>query len=141
MKILIATDGSEHSQRAIEAAAKLARAAPRLEVVLLNVCDGPLLYGDLPQFDTEAIEVAQRKQQDTVLAAAQEQAKTSGLKVAATQRVTGLAAPEIVRVATECAVDQIVMGTRGMGAVGSLFLGSVAQHVVHLATVPVLLVK
>ena len=35
----------------------------------------------------------------------------------------------------------IVMGTRGQGAVGNLVLGSVATRVVHLAKVPVTLVK
>jgi len=34
-----------------------------------------------------------------------------------------------------------VMATRGLGAVGALLMGSVAQQVVHRATVPVLLVK
>ncbi len=33
------------------------------------------------------------------------------------------------------------MGTRGMGAVGSLVMGSVAQKVVHRSPVPVTLVK
>jgi len=35
----------------------------------------------------------------------------------------------------------IVMGTRGQGAVGNLLLGSVATKVIHLAKVPVTLVK
>jgi nucleotide-binding universal stress UspA family protein len=35
----------------------------------------------------------------------------------------------------------IVMGTRGMGAVKGLLVGSVAHQVVHLAHVPVTLVK
>ena len=37
--------------------------------------------------------------------------------------------------------DEIVMGTRGMGRVGNLLMGSVATRVVHLAEVPVTLVK
>ncbi|TDP64115.1 universal stress protein [Roseateles toxinivorans] len=52
-----------------------------------------------------------------------------------------MVAPEILRAATEAGVDQIVMGTRGIGALGSVLIGSVAQRVVHLAAVPVLLVK
>lgn len=48
---------------------------------------------------------------------------------------------DIPRVATEHAADMIVMGTRGLGAVGALLLGSNTQRMVHNATVPVLLVK
>jgi nucleotide-binding universal stress UspA family protein len=35
----------------------------------------------------------------------------------------------------------IAMGTRGMGTIGNLLMGSVATKVVHLASVPVTLVK
>jgi nucleotide-binding universal stress UspA family protein len=65
----------------------------------------------------------------------------SGLTLRPTQRAVGLAAPEIVRVATELQADQIVMGTHGRGAMGTLFLGSVSQRVIHLAPMPVLLVR
>jgi nucleotide-binding universal stress UspA family protein len=37
--------------------------------------------------------------------------------------------------------DAIVMGTRGLGVVGGLVLGSIASKVVHLVKVPVTLVK
>jgi nucleotide-binding universal stress UspA family protein len=56
-------------------------------------------------------------------------------------RTYGVIANEIVRVAKDLQVDQIAMGTRGMGAVGSLLLGSVAQRVIHQSEVPILLVK
>lgn len=53
----------------------------------------------------------------------------------------GSAAAAVIAPAAEHDCDVIVMGTRGMGAVGSLVMGSVAQKVVHLAPVPVTLVK
>ena len=56
-------------------------------------------------------------------------------------RAYGVIAIEIIRVAKERGVDQIAMGTRGMGAMGNLFLGSVAQGVIQQSPVPVLLVK
>jgi nucleotide-binding universal stress UspA family protein len=68
-------------------------------------------------------------------------ARASGLQNVLTQSAVGLTAQEILRVADERGVDQIVMGTHGRGVVGSLLLGSVAQRVVHQAKVPVLLVR
>ena len=53
----------------------------------------------------------------------------------------GEPATDIVRVARSEGVDLIVMGTRGMGALGNLVLGSTATKVVHLADTPVTLVK
>jgi nucleotide-binding universal stress UspA family protein len=140
LKMLIAVDGSEGGRRAIEAAGRLA-AEVALEAVLLNVREGPGYHGDLPPYDDEAVSRVQRERQETVLAAALEQARTCGLTRAGTTGVLGMPAQEIVRVAGERGADMIVMGTRGMTALGGLLLGSVAQRVVHLAHVPVMLVK
>ena len=141
MKMLIAVDGSEHSRRAIEAAARLARQMQSVEVVLLNVADAMVFYGELPSFDLEAVERAQRQHQERLLAEALAHARACGLQQVQTQSAVGPTAQEILRVADERGVDQIVMGTHGRGAVGSLLLGSVTQRVVHQAKVPVLLVR
>ena len=141
LKMLIAVDGSEPARRAVEAVARLAPQTHGLEVLLLNVGDAPLYYGELPPFDYESIQRLQRQRQETLLDAALAHARQCGLQQATTQSAVGQAATEIVRVAGDRGVDQIVMGTHGLGALGSLFLGSVAQRVVHLAAVPVLLVK
>jgi nucleotide-binding universal stress UspA family protein len=141
LKMLIAVDGSNHARRAVEAAARLAAQVQDAEVLLLNVGDAMIYYGELPPFDYEAIERAQRAHQERLLEAELTFARACGLKKVGTQSAVGVAATEIVRVAEERGVDQIVMGTHGKGAIGTLFLGSVAQRVVHLSKVPVLLVK
>ncbi len=54
---------------------------------------------------------------------------------------TGQVAKAIAEVAREEGVNQIVMGTRGLGGIQGLLLGSVATQVIHLAEVPVTLIK
>ena len=68
-------------------------------------------------------------------------ARSCGLQRLAGQGTQGIVAAEIVRVSHEQSVDQIAMGTHGRRPLGTLCLGSVAQRVIHLADLPVLLVK
>jgi nucleotide-binding universal stress UspA family protein len=58
-----------------------------------------------------------------------------------TATVEGRPSTEIVTYANKNAVDLIVMGTHGRGAVGRALLGSVADHVIRQATCPVMLVR
>ena len=55
--------------------------------------------------------------------------------------LVGEAAEEIAALAETLACDQIVMGTHGRGAMQGLLMGSTTTKVIHLAKVPVLLVK
>lgn len=141
LKLLVAIDGSEPSRHAVEAAARLAREAPATEVLLLNVRELPLIYGEFPAFDYEAIERAAESHQARLLDAALVQARACGLTQVRTLAAVGVPAPEIASAAAVHGVQQIVMGTHGRNALAGLVLGSVAQRVVHLAEVPVLLVK
>lgn len=141
MKLLIAVDGSDPARRAIEAAAKLATQGVGVEATLVHVRESPAYYGELPPFDYESIESGLRQRQSALLEAALAQARNSGLQTVATQATQGQAAQEIARLAADLGADCVVMGTRGMNALGGLLLGSVAQRVVHLAAVPVMLVK
>jgi nucleotide-binding universal stress UspA family protein len=141
LKMLIAVDGSEHGQRAIEAVAQLVRNGCAIESALLHVRDEPVIYGEVPMMSYEVIEGAQKAHQETVLKAAEQQATAAGLKLLPSRRAVGFASTEILREAQAFGAEQIVMGTRGMGAVRSLVIGSVAQRVLHEAKVPVLLVR
>lgn len=55
--------------------------------------------------------------------------------------IEGDPAETIARRAQELECDAIVMGSRGMGLVANVVLGSVANKVVHLTALPVTLVK
>jgi nucleotide-binding universal stress UspA family protein len=141
MKILIAVDGSDHADRALEAVAKMAGSGVDLQVSLLCVSPEPLIFGGYTLETINQVEQDQRKQQDTILGKAAAHAARVGLRLGEPLRAHGVIANEIVRAAVAQGVDQIAMGTRGMGAAGNLLLGSVAQRVVHQSAVPVLLAK
>lgn len=141
LKILIAVDGSEPSTRAIEAVAKMARSSLDLQATLLCVNPYPYVFGESNLIMIQHIEEDQRRHQNAILTKATEHARSLGLKVDEPVRTFGVIADEIVRMANELGVDQIAMGTRGMGAIGNILLGSVAQRVLHQSSVPVLLIK
>ena len=141
LKLLVAVDGSAFAQRALEALARLVRQGVPLAVNLVHVREPIIYYGELPVYNAEEIEAGQQTAQATLLTDARALATGLGLTVASVLAVRGQPGPEIVRMAAELGADQIVLGTHGRGALGSLFMGSVAQRVVHLSAVPVLLVR
>ena len=141
MKLLIAVDGSPHASRAIESAGRLAREMTGLQAVLIHVRETTVYASEVSPFHAETLEAMLRQRQQTLLDASVAQARLAGLDAVTAEPAVGLPAQEIARAATDVRADLIVMGTRGMSALGGLLLGSVAQRVVHLASVPVLLAK
>jgi len=141
LKLLVACDGSPHAQRALEAAARLAREGVTLSLDLANVREPIVYYGELPAFNAPELLEAQQLAQRGVLDEARARAEALGLAVRAVHALEGQPGPELARLAGELAVDQVVMGTHGRGALGHLFMGSVAQRVVQLCALPVLLVR
>lgn len=63
------------------------------------------------------------------------------LKTAEARFVAGLPPGRVVETADALAVELIVIGSRGMTGLPHLMLGSVAERVVELATLPVVVVK
>jgi len=141
MRVLIPIDDSEPALRAIDWVAQLQHDGSHPEVTLLNARKVPEDYDYLSVLDYEKVERALREAQQHMLAKALAHARRAGLNKVSIHAAHGLPSEQIVGVAKEKGVDQIVMGTRGRGAVGAFLLGSVAQEVVHLAPMPVTLVK
>lgn len=143
MRILIAIDGSEHSARTVKHVIRMKEnMRQKLEVRLLNV-QPPIPMKNV-LFDGRLSEVHRLeeplKQQGTrELAPAATALGAAGVECQSHVEI-GEPAPAIARFAKTHHCEMIVMGTRGMGAVASLLLGSVATKVVHLSPLPVLLV-
>lgn len=141
LKLLIPVDGSDASMRAIQAAARLTRETA-VEATLIHVREGLDTYhGDRSPRDYEQIAEHHRERQQALLDTAVERAREAGFATVVAQAEAGAPEIDIPRAAERLGVDLIVMATRGLGAVGALLMGSVAQKVVHHATVPVVLVK
>lgn len=138
-RILAAIDGSEHADRVVEHLERLAGSGAALEVLLLNV------QPEIVDWQTHGLAresmLAHRRQ---LGAQASENAgkRLDDAGIPFRLRIDlGDPARTIAGVAAEERCDGIVMGTRGAGAIPELILGSVASKVVHLAAVPVTLVK
>ena len=137
---LIPIDGSPAALRALALALDAVRGHADGQVHLLNV-QGPMLHpwpGKLVSPDMIAAEL--RSEGEKLLVQPEIMALAEGLACVPEVRI-GSAAEVIAAYAAEQGCDAVAMGTRGMGAVAGLVMGSVEQKVVHLASVPVTLVK
>lgn len=141
LRILMPVDGSEPALRAVDHVLKnagLLKSAP--EIHLLNV-QIALRQGVTAFVSAAQIEGYHRDEGMKALAAAR--AKLDAAKVPYQFHIgVGEEAAEVIaRYAREKKCDQIVMGTRGLGSVAGVLLGSVATKLMHLTEFPVQLVK
>jgi nucleotide-binding universal stress UspA family protein len=141
MRILVPVDGSASANRAAHAVS-LADGRADAEITLLNVQNQRTL-------DTSDISSVVSVGSDMRLAVDQsEKALRQALRLCRdaqvkfyTRSAFGPIAETINKIAREINADQIVMGTRGFSPLRGAVLGSVSTKVVHLARVPVTLVK
>jgi nucleotide-binding universal stress UspA family protein len=140
-KILIPVDGSPASLRAVDFAIEMVAQNPSTSLVLLHVQNIPAIaLADASAMPTDWLDVA--ASQASAQALKDAVGKSEGASVAfKTLTRTGQTAETIAQVAHEEDVRHIVMGTRGLGGVQGLLLGSVATQVIHLAEVPITLIK
>jgi nucleotide-binding universal stress UspA family protein len=142
MRVLVPVDGSAPANRAVAFAAALVRSRDDASIILVNVQSPETL-------DVSDISAVMSVKSDRQLAA--RRSKTALRKAARickdaqvkfeTRAELGPIADTIDRLARELGADQIVIGSRGLGALGRLILGSVATKVARLARVPVTLIK
>lgn len=142
LKLLVPVDGSEHSNRTItHLLENMNWYKDGAEVHLLNV-QRPMPYGQRVSSVIGHDKINQYHHDEGMAALKTAMHKLDAANVKYHHHIgVGDEAETIVKYAREKGCDQIFMGTRGMGSVSNLLLGSVATKVIHLAEVPVVLVK
>lgn len=144
-KILVPTDGTTLSKKAVRSAVELA-ATVGAEVVALNVVPRyPMSYFE-GGIDIQASEVARTEKQwaEHGQALADEVSKAAGkagVKARAITVRSDLVAEAILAAARKNRCDLIVMASHGRKGLKRLLLGSETQNVLTHGTVPVLVLR
>jgi nucleotide-binding universal stress UspA family protein len=135
MKILLAIDGSDFSQAAMQSA--MARPwPPDTQVKILHVVEPPSLLmgremgGYDPEFET--VWKALRGQAKHLVEKAAEKMREAKFNVS-TELVEGDPKSQIIDIAHEWSADMIVLGSHGRTGLNRFLMGSVSQGVVRHA--------
>ncbi len=143
--ILLPTDGSECSHKAMNYAVSFAKQYGG-KIVALNVIDQRLEEQTRNAVIEIGHELMQRlhdgyaREARRILQEVAEAGAKAGVHVE-TRLIKGIPSDEIVRLGGELPADLIVIGTHGHTGVSHLLLGSVAEKVVRRAPCPVLSVQ
>lgn len=138
--VLIPVDGSANSLRAVGYMIDHVRENGPCTLHLLNV-QPPIVSGTVLGFvSKDMIQEYYLDEAKMALADAKAALDKAGVMYQEALRV-GHIAESIKAYATEHQCDHIIMGSRGLGAAGSLLLGSVALKVLHTIHIPVVLIN
>lgn len=130
MKILVAFDGSNVAKDAIALAANHANVFNAEIILMHSMLGGP----DVPRKDFETAENNLEHEKSLLL--------EKKIPCTSILSVRGLDAGEdLVKLADEKKVDEIIIGVRRRSKVGKLIFGSTAQYVILNAPCPVVSVK
>jgi len=140
MKILLAVDGSPHTQRLIDYLASHAEWGRADHAYTVMHCVPSVPPGAASMLSAHDLKAYYDEQAENVFAPIRAVLQTKGLKAEYVAKV-GHAGDVIARAAESGGFDLVMMGSHGHGALGKLVLGSVATRVMAQCQVPVLLVR
>jgi nucleotide-binding universal stress UspA family protein len=141
--VLIPTDGSALSRRAVKAGISFAKgmgarvtAYHAVPVIQPYIVGGAVGIAPLREFEARV-----RKQAERYLAEAGRAAKVAGVRFQAEIGEPATPYRGIIEAAKRRKCDVIFMASRGRGEFSSLILGSVTQKVLAHSTIPVLVYR
>lgn len=139
-RILVPTDASVYSRRALLTALELAQNF-KAEIVLLFVTYTPEAYwGYNPAYSIEVAKEVIEEAGENVLNTTLEGIDVGEVPLKK-KKVQGHASTVILEEVSNENIDLVVMGSHGYGPIARAVLGSVSQRVLRKSTCPVLIVK
>lgn len=144
-KILVATDASAASARAVSFAARLS-VFHEADLLILNVIRDmqlPAEMRDMPEFETffNTREDLMRQAAESILNEAKKQARKDGARNVQTAIGSGDPATSVAGFARRRKIDLIVVGTRGLSKIQASAMGSVSRKLLDLSDVNCLVVR
>ena len=144
-RILVATDGSPLSDKAVEHTLSLAKLTGASVVALKVVPRYPRSYleggATVDTTEIKRIETQWADQAQEVLNKIKAEGKTAGVTVKTSIAKSDLIAESIMAAADKQKADLIVMASHGRKGIKRLLLGSETQHVLTHSKVPVLVLR
>jgi nucleotide-binding universal stress UspA family protein len=138
-KIVVAYDGSELSEKALKTAIKLAMQDKRIKLYVLHVLK-PLPVLDFLQAGQDQVKTLRLERVMLMLKEIKESLEGMGNAVEV-KLLEGHPEKRILEYVEQVGADLIVMGSRGLGGLQELFLGSISHYVVQHSPVPTYVVK
>jgi len=143
-RILVATDGSEGGDRAVDYATRLAKTVGA-ELLIVNIANLSDLqakkeFEELARVEHTSVGELLTAFSERVLVSAVDRAKQHGASMIQTRSGHGNVARAILEIAHRENASPIVVGRRGLGRWEALFLGSVSNRLANLAPQAVVVV-
>ncbi|MCS6945749.1 MAG: universal stress protein [Sutterellaceae bacterium] len=141
-KILVPTDGSDLSAKAIEGAAQLAK---RLAASLVGITVvEPYSYATLSEYRPESLEDYEARMNKVArqrLQQIEQMARAAGVQVETVVAKSFAPYEAIIEAATQYGCDLIVMASHGRRGLNAVLLGSETQKVLTHSKIPVMVYR
>lgn len=143
--ILVPYDGSAHAKKAMAQAADLAAAGEGTKLYIVSVCN---MVSAMSNFDQVSIAegcLTSKLSEDLEAQCRRDLKEAAAIVPEGVAHETvfeiGSPGPVILSIAEDKGCDLIVMGSRGLGPLKGIFMGSVSSYIVSRGKYPVLIVK
>ncbi|MGN0101769.1 universal stress protein [Dietzia sp. CH92] len=141
-KVVVGTDGSESSYRAVDRAARLAADA---EATLVIACayvpaDPRSVSHAADQLGDDAYQIRGDNPAEDIVRGARERALAAGATQIEARTVRGAPVESLIKLSDEVGADLLVVGNKGLNSLTGRLLGSVPADAARRATCDVLIV-